>query len=92
MTNTYEQFKADFIMELRKNLKLELTKEKIDPIVSALDKAAFEYEFEPKTKALVLYDDPIPRLVRLYSAVKTTEGLSKCTIDAYERILSMFFL
>lgn len=92
MTNTYEQFKADFIMELRKNLKLEFTKEKVDPIVSALDKAAFEYEFEPKTKALALYNDPIPRLVRLYVAVKTTEGLSKCTIDAYERILSMFFL
>lgn len=92
MTNTYEQFKADFIMELRKSLKLEFTKEKVDPIISALDKAAFEYEFEPKTKALALYNDPIPRLVRLYVAVKTTEGLSAGTIENYERILCMFFL
>lgn len=92
MTNTYEQFKADFLMELRKTLGQSFTKANIDPITSALDKTAFAYEFEPKTKELTVYNDPIPKIVRLYAAVKTTEGLSKCTVEAYERVLSIFFL
>lgn len=92
MVNTYEQFKAEFIVELKRKLKTEITKDVIDPIVSALDRAAFGYEFAPKTTALTVYNDPIPRLVRIYAAVKTTEGLSSGTIDNYERVLCMFFL
>ena len=92
MKNTYEQFKAEFLMELKKTLKSQFVKSNIDPITVALDRAAFGYEFEPKTKALAVYNDPIPRLVRLYVAVKSTEGLSSGTIDNYERVLCMFFL
>lgn len=92
MKNTYEQFKADFLVELKKTLKSQFVKSNIDPITVALDRAAFGYEFEPKTKALAVYNDPIPRLVRLYVAVKSTEGLSAGTIENYERVLCMFFL
>lgn len=92
MKNTYEQFKADFLVELKKSLKSQFVKSNIDPIIVALDRAAFGYEFEPKTKALAVYNDPIPRLVRLYVAVKSTEGLSAGTIENYERVLCMFFL
>lgn len=92
MKNTYEQFKAEFLVELKRTLKSQFVKSNIDPITVALDRAAFGYEFEPKTKALAVYNDPIPRLVRLYVAVKSTEGLSSGTIDNYERVLCMFFL
>lgn len=92
MKNTYEQFKAEFLVELKRTLKSQFVKSNIDPITIALDRAAFGYEFEPKTKALAVYNDPIPRLVRLYIAVKSTEGLSAGTIENYERVLCMFFL
>lgn len=92
MKNTYEQFKAEFLVELKRALKSQFVKSNIDPITIALDRAAFGYEFEPKTKALAVYNDPIPRLVRLYIAVKSTEGLSAGTIENYERVLCMFFL
>ena len=83
MKNTYEQFKAEFLVELKRTLKSQFVKSNIDPITIALDRAAFGYEFEPKTKALAVYNDPIPRLVRLYIAVKSTEGLSTGTIENY---------
>ena len=42
MKNTYEQFKSQFV------------KSSIDPIIVALDRTAFGYELEPKTKALAV--------------------------------------
>ena len=92
MSNVYENFKGDFIIELKKDLDFEFTKEKVDKVLLALDRVAFKYEFSVKSTELAVYEDPIPKLVRLYLAVKAVEGRSRGTIEGYERILMLFFL
>lgn len=89
--NAYEQLKNTFLLELE-TLNPCLIKDHFDCISTALDKAAFHYDVSQKETSLVVVDDPIPHLVKIYLVVKKTEGLSDGTLANYYNILKAFFL
>lgn len=91
MNNAFEQMKNSFLLELERCMP-GLTGSEAACIAGALERAAFQYEVKPKEVALTVYVDPVPQLVKLYLAVKKTEGLSNGTLENYRRILTRFFV
>ena len=89
--NGYEQMKNSFLAELNRTIP-ELSGNMALLISSTLDKAAYPFEVTVKETAIALRDDPIPEIVKIYIAVKKTEGLSNGTLENYARILKQFFL
>lgn len=89
--NGYEQMKNSFLAELNKMVP-DLSGETARIISSALDKAAYPFEVTVKETAIALREDFIPEVVKIYIAVKKTEGLSDGTLENYARILQQFFL
>lgn len=88
--NAYEQFKSSFLLHLE-TLNPELLKTYYQPIIEALDIAAFPYEVTKKETSLAVITDPLPQLVKIYLVVKKTEGLSDGTLKNYYLILTSFF-
>lgn len=89
--NGYEQMKNLFLAELNKRIP-NLSGEQARVISDALDKAAYPFEVTVKETAIALREDVIPEIVKIYIAVKKTEGLSPDTLSNYARILKQFFL
>lgn len=89
--NGYEQMKNSFLAELN-NIIPNLNGETVRMIGDALDKAAYPFDVTVKETALAIRNDVIPEVVKIYIAVKKTEGRSDGTLDNYIRILQSFFL
>lgn len=89
--NGYEQMKNSFLAELNKMMP-ELLGETTRMIGDALDKAAYQFEISVKETALAVREEIIPEVVKIYIAVKKTEGRSDETLENYARILKSFFL
>lgn len=89
--NLYEQMKNLFLSELE-TLLPDISGEISSRVVQALDKACYGYNIVEKSVALTTYIDPIPQMVKVYLAIKKTEGLSEDTLKNYGRVLKAFFL
>lgn len=89
--NGYEQMKNSFLAELNKMIP-DLLGETACAISDALDKAAYPFDISVKETSIAIRDDVIPEIVKIYIAVKKTEGRSDGTLDNYIRILQSFFL
>ena len=89
--NGYEQMKNSFLAELNK-MAPGLIGETTRLISDALDKAAYPFEVTVKETSIALRNDVIPEVVKIYIAVKKTEGLSNGTLENYARILKQFFV
>lgn len=89
--NSYEQMKNSFLAELNKIMP-DLSGDVTRTICDALDKAVYPFEITVKETAITLREDVIPEVVKIYIAVKKTEGLSNDTLANYARILKQFFL
>lgn len=89
-TNAYEQFKGAFLAELETQVP-GLLDEYCEAIEYTLDRVAYDYDINVKNTALIVADDPVPQLVKIYLVVKKTEGLADGTLENYWRILKSFF-
>lgn len=89
--NCYEQMKNSFLMELDR-LMPDISSQTIAMIGDALDKAAYPFEIVVKETAIVVREELIPEVVKIYIAVKKTEGLSHGTLSNYARTLRQFFV
>lgn len=89
--NGYEQMKNSFLAELNRVMP-DVSGQTICAIGDALDKAAYPFEITTKETAIALREELIPEVVKIYIAVKKTEGLSHDTLSNYARILQQFFL
>ena len=85
--NTYERFRHILATELIAAMP-ELTGEMIERITAAADRSMRGYEITERVGASVKDDND---LIKLYIAVKKTEGLSRGTLNNYARILELFF-
>ena len=86
----YEQLKNAFLVELN-DMMPGMPGEIADRIGRALDRAAHKFEVTVKETAIALYANAVPEVVKIYIAVKKTEGLSDATLYNYARTLKMFF-
>jgi integrase/recombinase XerD len=89
--NAYEQMKNSFLAELNRLIP-DITGMTTQMICNALDKAAYPFEITAKETAIAVREEIIPEIVKVYIAVKKTEGLSNDTLENYARILKQFFL
>lgn len=89
--NGYEQMKNAFLAELNRRMP-DLVGETISAIGDTLDKAAYPFDVTVKNTAIVVREEVIPEVVKIYIAVKKTEGLSHGTLSNYARTLEQFFL
>lgn len=83
----YEHFRNSFLAELESHFDSQ----NLDLILSALDKAAANYDFTEKETSLAVIEDEIPKLVRIYLTSKRLEGASPKTIKLYGGVLRIFF-
>ena len=83
----YETFRNEMTEQLLKTQPLDTTQR----VLSTMDLVAANYDFEPKCTDLIVSDDSIPQIVRIYIAAKAVEGKSKHTLKQYLYILSRFF-
>ena len=79
--DVHEDFRNCLIAELM--LKLNGDTHAVQNVVSVFDSLLNDFDVHRKEKQLVVYQNPIPKLVQLYLSIKELEGLSKGTIDAY---------
>lgn len=85
----YNQLKNDFIMELDKRINLD--NDQLEIILDSLDYVAFNYEVQRKQTQIVLYNNELPQLAKIYIVSKSVEGYSKDTLYNYTRMLTKFF-
>ena len=83
----YEHFRNSLQFELMNNYSIE----DIEKILKSLDKVAFDYEVSEKETSLIVVNNEIPKLVKIYLSSKKLEGLSDITIKLYANILRIFF-
>ena len=86
----HEEFRNCLINELM--LKLPDNTGIVQDVVSVFDYLLSDFDISKKEKQIVVYQNPIPKLVQLYLSVKELEGLSAGTIDGYRLGLYKFFL
>ena len=67
----YEQFKNDFIYNL----------EQTKLIIKCLDKTAYNYDFKTKETQIVLYNNELPKLAKMFIVSKKIEGYAKTNND-----------
>lgn len=83
----YEHLRNSFQMELMPHF----TAEQLDLITGVLDKIAADYTIAERETSLMVVDDEITKLVKIYLASKKLEGLSQKTIEMYSNRLRIFF-
>ena len=83
----YEHFRNDF----SSLIITQFSQGDLNKIMTALDKAAYNYDFSEKETSLAILDNSISKLVNLYLASKKLEGLSEKTIECYAGRLRIFF-
>ena len=89
--NAYEQMRNALLLEIT-TVFPEMEGDAADQIGKALDRAAYPFEVSVKETALAVCENLIPEIVKIYIAVKKTEGLSDATLSNYARTLKHFFI
>lgn len=84
----YEQFKNQFISALSENF----TMEELQIIGTCMDVVAHDYDISKKETRLVVYNQELPEMVKIYLVCKKMEGLSDATLYNYRIHLHNFFL
>lgn len=87
----YEQMKNSFLAKLT-DLIPDLDNGIIHAICTSLDKAAYQFDIAAKETSIVPRGDLIPEIVKIYIAVKKTEGRADGTLENYARTLKQFFI
>lgn len=85
----YEQFKNEFLLNL--NSLNELSIEQLALISKTLDISIYNYDIIKKETELVVYNDELPQLAKMYIVTKKIEGYSEQTLYNYTRTLRLFF-
>lgn len=88
--DAYEQFKNEFNMKLIErcgSMSVEMSKK----VLEILDICATDYSISVKSQDLSLVEDGMPEVVRIYLAIKRTEGLSELTLKLKFYRLKAFF-
>lgn len=81
-----------FRNELSAALSVSYSADEIHRILAHFDSVSINYEFQHKQTELVPFtQSEIPQLVQLYIGCKKSEGLSDATLQAYLKILTIFF-
>jgi site-specific recombinase XerD len=85
----YEQFKNDLLMQL--STGSDFAEKDIRRILSAVELVASDYEFKRRETSLVVYENELPKLAKMYIVCKKVEGFSAGTIYNYTKYLTNFF-
>jgi site-specific recombinase XerD len=83
----YEHLRNDFISRLSS----DYGRKDIERITAMLDSVVKDYEISSRNTDLMVVDDTMPRLVKIYLASKAVESCSDLTIRNYRIILEKFF-
>lgn len=85
----YEQLKNDFMLMLME--KMDVSTEQVKEIMNCLDVVAYDYDVTRKEKSLVVYNQELPYLAKMFLVSKKVEGFSDGTLYNYARFLNIFF-
>ena len=85
----YEQLKNDFMLQLFDNT--DLTDVQIKEVIRHLDIVAYDYDVSRKETSLVVYNQELPYLAKMFIVCKKVEGFSDGTLYNYTRYLNLFF-
>lgn len=80
-------FEDEFMLKLIGKIPDEY----LQTVRQQLDMTLVNYDVRQKETELVVYQDPVPRAVKIYLAARKIEGLSEKTLERYEMILRKFF-
>lgn len=80
-------FEDEFMLKLIGKIPDEY----LQTVRQQLDMTLVNYDVRQKKTELVVYQDPVPRAVKIYLAARKIEGLSEKTLERYEMILRKFF-
>lgn len=84
----YEHFRNEF---LHRASEAGMGQQTITDALKVMDGMATLYEVSRKETALAEYHEELPELVKIYIVCKKIEGLSEKTLEAYMRMLRIFF-
>lgn len=84
----YEHFRNDFQCVAADH---GMPEQAIVDALGVLDKLVTRYEIHKKETSLVVYNEEVPEVVKIYLVCKKIEGLSQQTLDTYLRMLKLFF-
>ena len=85
----YEQMKNEFMMEL--STRCELSTEQLRDVLSCLDCTMYNYDIVQKETSIVLYNQELPQLAKMFIVCKSIEGYSDGTLENYKYHLTNFF-
>lgn len=83
----YEQFKNQLLM----TLEPFYAKEDLQLISSCLDRVAYDYEVSRKETSIVVYNQELPEIAKIYLVCRKVEGASEKTLYNYGMALKNFF-
>ena len=83
----YEHLRNDLL----NTLATQFDTPALEMIISALDKAAANYDITKKVTAVAVLDDEQAKLARYYLAAKKLEGISDNSINFYAKVLRLFY-
>ena len=83
----YEHLRNDFLSQLMLRYDID----EVNCIGEILDKVVLDYDITEKCTALIVLENEFPKLVKLYLASKSLEGVSNNTVDLYFNRLKIFF-
>lgn len=84
----YEQLKNDMMVELTKR---DYDSDLIKEVIACLDVAAYKYDVTKKETQIVLYNQELPDMVKMYMVSRKVEGYSEDTLYNYGLHLRSFF-
>lgn len=85
----YEQFKNDVLLQLVKDQNF--SQEQIKLLLCHLDVVKNDYEITKKELAITVYNQELPKLVKMFLVCKKIEGFSDGTLYNYNKHLTNFF-
>lgn len=82
----YEQLRNDMMVGLS-----DMEDAVVRKVLRVLDRVAGGYEIHRKSTELVVYEDGLPEIVKIYLVCKKMAGLSDGTLENYQVVLELFF-
>lgn len=82
----YERFKSQLILKLSERFD----NDEINTIINIVNIVANDYEFNEKSKELVVYENYMPEVIKTFLACKKIEGYSDGTLNNYKNQLMNF--
>lgn len=84
----YEHMRNDFLSAAH---DANISADALAAAVRILDQVAARYEIQPRELSLVVYNDGLTEVGKLFLVCKKIEGLSENTLATYMRTLKLFF-